>query len=264
MEHSTLLIILNLVIIESLLSVDNAAVLAVMVRGLPERDRARALRYGLFGAYFFRGLCLFFIGLLMTVYWLKIVGGLYLLYLMIGFFTSAKDTPSEIVKDSPGKEKKLFRMASRIGLSQFWATIVLVEYMDLVFSIDNVFAANALSDNFWVIMAGVAIGMLAMRFVAGRFEKLMRKYPRLEMSAFIVIGILGVKLIFSGSAHYVVGMRDIELLLEGHSFDLWFSGAMMLIFFTPIVAGLFSRKKNSDVDPMDTFYIVGDNSIDDP
>ena len=54
------LIIFNLILFESLLSIDNAAVLATMVIDLPKEQRSKALKYGIFGAYFFRGLCLFF------------------------------------------------------------------------------------------------------------------------------------------------------------------------------------------------------------
>ena len=62
--------------------------------------------------------------------------------------------------------------------------------MDMVFSLDNVLAAVAMSPKLWVVMTGVAIGILAMRFVTGGFIKLMAKYPQLETSAYIVIGIL--------------------------------------------------------------------------
>ncbi len=44
---ASLMIIGNLIIIESLLSVDNAAVLATMVMDLPEKERDKALKYGI-------------------------------------------------------------------------------------------------------------------------------------------------------------------------------------------------------------------------
>jgi predicted tellurium resistance membrane protein TerC len=50
---ASLAIIGNLIIIESLLSVDNAAVLATMVMDLPEKQRDKALKYGIWGAYIF-------------------------------------------------------------------------------------------------------------------------------------------------------------------------------------------------------------------
>jgi predicted tellurium resistance membrane protein TerC len=63
-------VILNLILIESLLSVDNAAVLATMVMDLPEHQRPKALKWGIIGAYVFRGLALLFASLLIKIwYW---------------------------------------------------------------------------------------------------------------------------------------------------------------------------------------------------
>lgn len=238
MDSATFIIILNLVILESLLSVDNAAVLAVMVKDLPGNQKIKALRYGLFGAYFFRGLCLFLASWLIKILWLKIIGGLYLLYLVYGHFTKSNDTIEEVSEIS---NSRIFNFAKRIGLSRFWSTVILVEIMDLAFSIDNIFAAVALSNVFWIIMTGVAIGILAMRFVAGWFVKMIHKYPLLENSAFIVIALLGLKLILSGSIDYIPSLSNIKSIMESHLFDLFFSAAMMVIFFIPII---FKANKN--------------------
>lgn len=119
----------------------------------------------------------------------------------------------------------------------------MVELVDLVFSIDNVFAAVALSDKFWVIMLGVAIGILAMRLVAGYFVNLMDKYPTLSTSAYIVIGLLGLKLILSGLVHYVGAIRHWEEWLDSHAMDLVFSGAMVLIFLLPLMI----KRKSPDM-----------------
>ena len=80
--------------------------------------------------------------------------------------------------------------------------VALVELMDMAFSIDNVFAAVAFSKNIILIWVGVFIGILAMRFVAQAFVKLMEKYTFLETSAFVVIGILGIKLLLSLYEHF--------------------------------------------------------------
>ena len=84
--ENSLIIIFNLILIESLLSVDNAAVIATMVLDLPPDQRKRALRYGILGAYFFRGLCLIFAAWLIKIWWLKPLGGLYLIYLAVDYF----------------------------------------------------------------------------------------------------------------------------------------------------------------------------------
>jgi YkoY family integral membrane protein len=200
MEVSDLIIILNLVVLESLLSVDNAAVMAIMVKDLPGKQKQRALRYGILGAYVFRGLSLLLVSWLMNVVWLKILGGLYLCYLFIGHLTKRVDTLEEGVV--PRKGNRLSRYFDR-KIGHFWSVVILVNLMDLAFSIDNVFAAVALSDKFWVVMTGVAIGILAIRLVAVKFVKLMEKFPQLEWSAYLVILILGLKLCASGIIHYI-------------------------------------------------------------
>ncbi len=232
MATSTLIVIFNIFILESLLSVDNAAVLAVMVKDLPPNQKKKALRYGIFGAYLFRGLCLFAASWLVKIFWLKVIGGGYLCYLVYSHFSPENDS---IEEKSSAKDSKILQFGKRIGLSQLWATIILVEIMDLAFSIDNIFAAVALSNNFYVIMAGVGIGILAMRFVAGWFVSLIAKYPSLEKSAFIVIFILGMKLIVSGIFDYSTPFYVFKLIMATHTFDMVFSALMMLIFFTPLI-----------------------------
>ncbi|SNC59263.1 integral membrane protein, YkoY family [Hymenobacter gelipurpurascens] len=194
---AALAIVGNLIIIESLLSVDNAAVLATMVSDLPKEQRHKALRYGIIGAYVFRGLCILFASFLIEFWYLKPLGGLYLLYLAYDHFSSKGGSEEDIDKD------KSWLYRSTIGLlGPFWATVALIELMDLAFSIDNVFAVVAFTDNLILICAGVFIGILAMRLVAQAFVLLMGKYPFLETAAFLVIALLGLKLLLSLFEHF--------------------------------------------------------------
>jgi YkoY family integral membrane protein len=233
---SSLLIIGNLVLIESLLSVDNAAVLATMVLDLPTAQRKRALKFGILGAYLFRGACLFLATYLVNIWWLKGAGGLYLLYLAIKWIIKkSRNIPEEHRINK--KKSKLYSMTvGRVG--QFWATVISVEIMDLAFSIDNVFAAVAFSKNILIILAGVFIGILAMRFVAQGFVRLMEHYPFLEAAAYIVIGLLGVKLTASFYEHYYPEGR-LTKILESDQADWITSVATMCIFLIPIITSAF-------------------------
>lgn len=256
----SLLIIANLVIIESLLSVDNAAVLATMVMDLPKEQRNKALKYGIIGAYVFRGLCLLFAAYLIKIWWLKPLGGLYLLYLVWNWW-KGKQTPE---KDDDFIDKKtnwLYKVT--VGsIGNFWATVALVELMDLAFSIDNVFAAVAFSRNIIIIWIGVFIGILAMRFVAQGFVRLMEKYKFLESCAFIVIGILGIKLVLSLATHFFpcaafsMFMEGNHACLEaqglavpeGHNMvwgDLVTSILTVAIFFVPVLISTFNKPNPS-------------------
>ncbi len=208
----SLAIVGNLIIIESLLSVDNAAVLATMVMDLPNQQRQKALKYGIIGAYVFRGLALLFASFLIRFWFLKPLGGLYLLYLVYQWW-KGKQTESEEDDAIDKKSNWLYKIT--VGaMGNFWATVCLVELMDMAFSIDNVFAAVAFSKNIILIWIGVFIGILAMRFVAQRFVRLMEKYPFLETAAFIVIGILGLKLLSSVYSHFYP-CSGLAIFLEG-------------------------------------------------
>jgi YkoY family integral membrane protein len=239
---TSLVIIGNLIIIESLLSVDNAAVLATMVMDLPKEQRQRALRYGIFGAYFFRGVCLLFATFLIQIWWLKPLGGLYLLFLVVNYF-KGKSTPKKEDDLLDKKQHWLYRVS--LGwMGQFWSTVFLVEVMDLAFSIDNVFAVVAFSDNLVLIWVGVFIGILAMRFVAQWFVRLMGKYPFLEPAAFLVIGVLGLKLVLSLLEHYFPDAA-VSQFLGSHEADWGVSFITIMIFIVPVVTSTifnFPRK----------------------
>lgn len=208
----SLAVVGNLIIIESLLSVDNAAVLATMVMDLPDKQRQKALKYGIWGAYVFRGLALLFAAFLIKFWYLKPLGGLYLLYLVYDWWKGKQTAEKE--DDTIDKKTNWLYRVTVGAMGNFWATVVLVELMDMAFSIDNVFAAVAFSKNLILIWVGVFIGILAMRFVAQRFVKLMERYPFLETAAFLVIAILGLKLVSSIYSHFYP-CTALAIFLEG-------------------------------------------------
>lgn len=233
---ASLAIIGNLIIIESLLSVDNAAVLATMVMDLPEKQRDKALKYGIWGAYFFRGLAMVFAAFLIKIWWLKPLGGLYLLYLVYDYW---KGKQTETTEDDIIDKKSNWLYKATVGsLGSFWATVCLVELMDMAFSIDNVFAAVAFTPNIILVCIGVFIGILAMRFIAQWFVKLMGKYPFLETAAFIVIAILGIKLTLSLYEHFYPESA-VSKFLSSHTADIGISVLTVTIFFIPILTSMF-------------------------
>lgn len=243
-----LLIILNLIVIESLLSVDNAAVLATMVMDLPKDQRKKALKYGIIGAYVFRGICLFLAAWLVKIWWLKPLGGFYLLYLTFDYF---KNKNADKEEDEIDKSKSWIYRSTVGAMGIFWATVALVEVMDLAFSIDNVFAVVAFTDNIYLIYIGVAIGILAMRFVAQAFVKLMETYSFLETIAFIVIGVLGLKLSASLITHFYAE-SSISKLLESETSDLFISIFTVAIFIIPVLTSLLFNFPRKSVSPSET------------
>lgn len=192
-----------LILIEGLLSVDNALAIAAMASHLPGRQKFLALKWGIIGAYVFRGLALWAAAWISGNPWLKICGAAYLLYLMCEHFTGAGDEDNDGNPDA----------ANQRG---FIATIFAIEVMDLSLSVDNVVAAVAIvgSDpaRMWMVYTGVFIGILALRFVAGACIKLIDRFPVLTHTAFLLIGYVGLILVY-------------EMLRDPHSgFQMIFSG----------------------------------------
>jgi len=195
-EASDFVTIGLLVALEGLLSADNAMVLAVLVLGLPKSQQRQALRYGIFGAFVFRGLATLLAVYLIQLGWVKLAGAAYLLYLSIHHFLQHG---GEEARRSPPKAKAMF------GLSAFWTTVVKVELTDIVFAIDSILVAVAMSPKTWVILTGGILGIVAMRMVIGRFLAIIERYPALVDGAFVIIAWVGIKLVieYLHSAGYI-------------------------------------------------------------
>ena len=238
------IIVFNLILIESMLSVDNALVMGTMVMDLPKTQRGKALRYGIFGAYFFRGLALLLANYLIKISWLKAAGGLYLLYLATDYF---RKKPTEEGGENALSKESNWLYRNTVGkVGKFWSTVILVNIMDLAFSIDNVFAAVAYTDNIYLVCLGVFIGILAIRFVAQGVIKLLEKFPFLNGSAFFIITLLGIKLILSFICYEYASTTDLCRLLENEKTDLYFSLITVSIFIIPVLTSwLFNFPKRN-------------------
>jgi YkoY family integral membrane protein len=161
-------------------------VIAVMVLGLPKHAHKKALTYGLVGAFVLRLIATGLAVYLIHVTWVKLAGGLYLLYLTIEHFRHPADETG--ARPAPAA-KRLF------GLSQLWSTVVRVELVNLAFSVDSILVAVAMSNKFWVILTGGLLGIVAMRVVVGQVIKVIQRYPALVDGAFVIIAWVGLKLL---------------------------------------------------------------------
>jgi YkoY family integral membrane protein len=184
-EAADLLTVLLLVVLEGLLSADNAMVLAVLVLGLPKSERQKALRYGIIGAFVFRALATLLAFVLISLGWVKLVGAAYLLYLATSHFT--RHGGSESRRTAP-------KATSMLGMSPFWSTVVKVELTDIIFAIDSILVAVAMSSKIWVVLTGGILGIVMMRLVIGQLLAIVERYPPLVDGAFVIIAWVGVKL----------------------------------------------------------------------
>ncbi|MFC7060855.1 TerC family protein [Halobacillus seohaensis] len=249
-EYGWVLIVL--VGLEGILAADNALVLAIMVKHLPEDQRKKALFYGLLGAFVLRFASLFVISFLVDVWQVQALGAAYLLFISVKHLTDkwrARKGDNETTggeKDPEGKG------------SGFWMTVFKVELADLAFAVDSILAAVALAvalpatplpnvgsldgGQFAVILAGGMIGIIIMRFAANVFVNLLQSRPGLEIAAFVIVGWVGIKLVVSTLAH-----PNIQVIDEHFAHSTVWKVSFYTILVGIAVAGWFlSGKKKTE------------------
>lgn len=219
-----------LVIIEGLLSADNALVLAILVLGLPKHQQRKALRYGILGAFFFRILAIFLAVHLMQVAFIKLVGAGYLFWLTYSHFFGREK----------GEDRSTIKPAvAWMGMSPFWGTVAKVELTDVVFAVDSILVAVAMSKKIWVIITGGILGIIAMRLVIGQLLRVVRRYPALVDGAFIIIGWVAIKLLVEYLGPHGLQVLDLEI-------NKWFSMSLIVVIFA--IAYFYARKKGAVVE----------------
>lgn len=245
LEYAWVLVVL--IALEGLLAADNALVLAIMVKNLPEEERKKALFYGLAGAFVFRFASLFVISFLVDVWQVQAIGALYLLFMAINHIFR-KLVKSKAEEKGPKEEGKK---------SGFWMTVFKVELADIAFAVDSILAAVALAvvlpntplpniggldgGKFLVIFAGGIIGLIIMRFAANLFVDLLEKRPGLEIAAFMIVGWVGVKLAVYTLSHPALGVLSEEF---AHS-STWKLSFYVVLVGIAAAGWFFSKEKKS-------------------
>lgn len=204
-DLSLFYIVIQVIFLEGILSIDNAAVLGALVSVLPPKEmvpwpgplkflgppvhrilggqRAAALKVGLLGAYLGRGLMLVMANFVIHNHYLKILGAAYLIKLAF----------ENLGEPESGEEDQV--RTKRVEGKGFWSVVIAVELADLAFSLDNVVAVVALSDNLYIVMFGVFMGILTMRFAAGIFTWMILREPILKPAAYLVVFNIGAELL---------------------------------------------------------------------
>lgn len=230
-EAADLVTVGLLVALEGLLSADNAMVLAVLVLGLPRSQQRKALRYGIVGAFVFRIIAILLAAYLIQIQVVMLIGAAYLLWLPFNHFTGHED--------AAGRRRPKAATAW-LGMPPFWSTVAKVELTDIVFAIDSILVAVAMSDKLWVIITGGILGVIAMRLVIGQLLVLVNRYPTLVDGAFIIIAWVGIKLVFEYL--HAAGFIHFEI-------PRWLSLGLIVVIFA--IAFIWARIEGpSEADPL--------------
>ncbi len=199
------LILIVLVVLEAVLSADNAIALAAIAKSIKEPKLQRqALDIGLVSAYILR-ITLIFIATWVIQYWqFELLGAIYLLWLVFNYFFSSDDQGDE---------------QNSLDFKSIWQVIPTIAITDLAFSLDSVTSAIAITEETWLIVAGGTIGILILRFLAGLFIRWLQEYTYLEDAGFITVGFVGLRLL-------------LKVWLPDYLIPEWVTIAVVAVFFT--------------------------------
>ncbi len=175
----TLFLLIVLVAMEVLLSADNAIALAALTQTLqnPKLEQ-RALNIGLGLAYGFRILMIICAAWIVQFWQFELAGALYLLWLAWRYFTTE---PSDSNNPPPARS--------------LWQIIPMIALTDLAFSLDSVTTAIAISQELWLIILGVTISLIALRFLAGLFIQWLQEFTYLEDAGYLAVSVVGLRLL---------------------------------------------------------------------
>ncbi|MBE9043257.1 DUF475 domain-containing protein [Pleurocapsales cyanobacterium LEGE 10410] len=200
------LLLLILIVLEAILSADNAIALAAIAKSIrdPEKQK-QALNIGLIGAYILR-VALIFAATWVVKYWqFELLGAIYLLWLVGNYFFF-----------SGGEEgDEHYGLVSK----SLWQVIPTIAITDLAFSLDSVTSAVAVTQDTWLIVAGGTIGIIILRFLAGLFIRWLQEYTYLEDAGFITVGFVGIRLL-------------LKVWLPDTYIPEWITIVVVTVFFT--------------------------------
>lgn len=175
------IVLLILVLLEAVLSADNAIALAAIAQGLEDKELERkALNFGLVVAYVLR------ISLILTATWIQkywqfeLLGAAYLLWLVFQHFTSQEDEDNQ--HHGP-------------RFNSLLQAIPVIAFTDLAFSLDSVTTAIAVSQEKWLVLTGATIGIITLRFMTGLFIRWLDEFKNLEDAGYITVAFVGFRLL---------------------------------------------------------------------
>jgi YjbE family integral membrane protein len=172
---------LSIVLIDLLLAGDNALVIAMAVRSLPERERRVGIMGGAGAAVVLRVALTAVAARLLTVEYLQIAGGLLILWIALKVLIDASTPPDPTATPH-----------------RFWQAIWYIVVADLTMSTDNVLAiAGASKGNIWLIVFGLALSIPFVVASSTLLSRLMDRYPWLMYLGAGILGKVGGEMILT-------------------------------------------------------------------
>jgi predicted tellurium resistance membrane protein TerC len=196
--------LLTLTVLEIVLGIDNIVFISILAGKLPQQDRERARKTGLFLAMFIRIALLFSITAVMRLTaplfaaFGQEISGRDLILIGGGLFLLAKST-YEIHDNLEGHEGQ----GSKRAAVSFSGVIIQILMLDIVFSLDSVITAVGMADDIAVMVLAVVLAVLVMLVASGPIGTFVERHPTVKMLALSFLLLIGVSLIGEGLDQHI-------------------------------------------------------------
>jgi YjbE family integral membrane protein len=196
---ATVVSVLKIVGINIVLSGDNAVVIALACRNLPKEQRMIGIALGAGAAILLRILFTLVVQQLLDVQFLKLVGGVMLLWIAVKL----------LIADDAGEDVA--------GGSTLWEAIKIISIADIIMSLDNVLAiAAAAKGDTWLIIAGLVISIPMVVFGSTMIMGLLKRFPILVWAGAALLGWIAGELIATEPAAKA-GVAEVARIFGGLS-----------------------------------------------
>jgi predicted tellurium resistance membrane protein TerC len=207
MESEIIVALVALIAMEVVLGIDNLVFIAILSNRLPEAQRVNARRIGLGLAVLMR------FAMLAGTSWLlsltrplfSVVGmefsGKDLILLGGGLFLIGKAVIEIHHRVDPDSQEAAHQADARVA--RFWPTVIQILLLDLVFSVDSILAAVALTREFWIIATAIVVAVLAMLLSMDALSRFMERNPTVVMLALAFLVMIGMVLVAEGFGVHV-------------------------------------------------------------
>ena len=202
--------LLEILLLNILLSGDNAVVIGLAARNLSEKHRRRAIIAGGLGAVILRIIFTFIITILLDIPFIHLVGGILLLYI----------SWSLLKPDTPENE-------TQAAASGLWPAIWTIVAADAVMSLDNVVAITAAADgDFILLVIGLAMSIPIVMFGSDILANLLNRFPILIYLGVFILIVTAVEI-----------ATEEEFVRDWHPVETW-ETAVLVVIASVIVFGL--------------------------
>jgi YjbE family integral membrane protein len=173
--------LISIIIINLILSGDNAVVIAMAVRILPKQQRTKGIIYGSAGAVLFRVVFTFFIAELLVMSYVKLIGGIVILWIAIKLFTEDEEV-----------------IEGRKQAATLWHAVRIIFIADVTMALDNMLAVGAASHgNFFLLLFGLGLSIPLVIFTSSLLSKLIDRFSIIVYLGAAVLGKIGGEMIMT-------------------------------------------------------------------